>query len=79
MKIEERDLPRENTFERNYFYLVKYSVFFKKLVKLRTDIRIGSHSLSSKSRFFLPLIFGIGKRPRVNAVLQEQALKVVPF
>jgi hypothetical protein len=33
MKIEERDLPRENTFERNYFYLVKYSVFFKKLVK----------------------------------------------
>jgi hypothetical protein len=33
MKIEERDLPRKNTLERNCFYLVKDSVFFKKLVK----------------------------------------------
>jgi hypothetical protein len=33
MKIEERDLPRKNTLERNCFYLVKNPVFFEKVVK----------------------------------------------
>jgi hypothetical protein len=33
MNIEERDKTRENTLERNCFYLVKNPVFFKKLVK----------------------------------------------